>query len=271
MRALLILLFYLSGFIASTADAALELTHYSPTMLGCATELALLATLGDSSSGGQSRFPLTKTHALEMFMIQPFSMKQIQYQGMTLSMPLSQTLELRISYSRLDVLCYEEQMCEVEVGVGISGLSFQPALEIVTIDACNILDDYSIIFNLGISTLVKDGLKLGASATNVFSGSLSKSNQVLPTTVRIGLGSAITKNAGFGLEIEKQAGFDASVKSGIEWWTGRHLALRAGVCNFPTEYCMGLSVVTERLWFTICAVVNPALGVTRGGSITIKW
>ena len=126
-------------------------------------------------------------------------------------------------------------------------------------------------FDLGLATLIVDGLWFGARATNINQPSYGETDENLPRELVAGLSYQLTGDALVTAEIVKDVMFPISFRAGLEFEIITSLFARAGITTEPETYSFGFGYLADMWEVNFALQQHNPLGLSPALDIAIRF
>lgn len=146
---------------------------------------------------------------------------------------------------------------------------FQFGLKITynSLSIANYGNDYSFGFDLGILSILYEGIQLGFATTNINRPTYGVNKEKLSQTFSAGVSYKSIKNLLISLELEKDVRYPFNFKTGLEYLPVKYLALRFGFNTEPNNFTGGFGISYSMLQFNYSFISNNYLGLTHSFGI----
>ena len=126
----------------------------------------------------------------------------------------------------------------------------------------------AVTFETGLLFKPSENIRFGVHLFNPIPNSIRKT--YLPTTLRIGAGTDLSKILFAGVEAEMSSGNDLIIRTGFEYEAARNLWLRGGFSTNNNSFCFGFGYLTKIAKLDLGFTTHERLGVTSSVSIIFK-
>ncbi len=126
----------------------------------------------------------------------------------------------------------------------------------------------ALTFETGLLFKPSENIRLGIHLFNPVPNSIRKT--YLPTTLRIGAGTDLSKILFTGVEAEMSSGYDLIIRTGFEYEAARNLWLRGGFSTNNNSFCFGFGYLTKIAKLDLGFTTHERLGVTSSISLIFK-
>jgi hypothetical protein len=130
------------------------------------------------------------------------------------------------------------------------------------------INNQYVTFEMGLLVMPSENVKIGVHLFNPIPGSLRKS--FLPSALRIGAGTDLSKSLFAGVETEMSSGRKLVIRTGFEYIAAEKFWLRGGYSTNNNSFCFGLGYLVKVAKIDIGFVSHDKLGVTSSVSIVFK-
>lgn len=129
-------------------------------------------------------------------------------------------------------------------------------------------NNQSLTFETGLLIKPSENTRIGVHLFNPVPNSIRKT--YLPTSLRIGAGSELSKVLFAGIEAEISSGSKLIMRTGFEYEAAQKFWLRGGFSTNNNSFCFGLGYLTKLAKLDIGFVTHNKLGVTSSISLIFK-
>ena len=126
----------------------------------------------------------------------------------------------------------------------------------------------SVTFETGLIVSPSENIRIGIHLFNPVPNSIRKT--YLPTTLRIGAGTDLSKALFAGIEAEMVSGSKLIIKTGFEYEAAKSLWLRAGFSTCNNSFCFGSGYQSKFVMIDLGFTTHERLGVTSSVSMIFK-
>ena len=126
----------------------------------------------------------------------------------------------------------------------------------------------SVTFETGLIVSPSENIRIGIHLFNPVPNSIRKT--YLPTTLRIGAGTDLSKALFAGIEAEMSSGSKLIIKTGFEYEAAKSLWLRAGFSTCNNSFCFGSGYQSKFVMIDLGFTTHERLGVTSSVSMIFK-
>ena len=126
----------------------------------------------------------------------------------------------------------------------------------------------SVTFETGLIVSPSENIRIGIHLFNPVPNSIRKT--YLPTTLRIGAGTDLSKALFAGIEAEMVSGSKLIIKTGFEYEAAKSLWLRAGFSTCNNSFCFGSGYQSKFVMIDLGFATHERLGVTSSVSMIFK-
>ena len=126
----------------------------------------------------------------------------------------------------------------------------------------------SVTYETGILVTPSERLSVGIHLFNPIPNSIRKT--YLPTTLRIGAGTTLSKSLFTGIEAEISTGSKLIFRTGFEYEAAKRFWLRSGFSSENSSFSFGLGYLAKIVQIDIGFLTHEKLGVTSSISLIFK-
>lgn len=120
----------------------------------------------------------------------------------------------------------------------------------------------------GLLVTPTEDIRIGIHLFNPVPNSLRKI--CLPTTLRVGAGTGLSKTLFAGVEAEMSSGSKLIIRTGFEYEAVKKLRLRGGFSSNNNSFCFGLGYFEKIAQIDIGFAIHEKLGITSSVSFVFK-
>ncbi len=198
-----------------------------------------------------------------------FSIKELGIRTIGLSVPAGKA-SLGAIYSHFGYTDFKRDMAGLACGLKLSS----------NLDAGIQIDYYSertsgeynnnqtVTFETGLVLSPSESVKIGVHLFNPVPGQSRKMN--LPTSLRVGAGTELSKILFAGIEAEMSSGSKMTLRTGLDYEAATNLWLRGGYSTNNSSFSFGLGYLTKIVQIDLGFLTHEKLGVTSSVSLIFK-
>lgn len=191
-----------------------------------------------------------------------FLLKQLAFSGFAFASPLKKGT-LGLSYTNFGYSAFRQSSSSLSYGIALNeNISVGTKLNFLSLIIGDIYGK-AIAFTGEIGFLAKLAPKIWV-AGNVNNPTKSKftnyNNEIIPSTITLGLQYIISKNVIALLETEKNTYQKINIRGGIEYKPSKELFLRAGASSNPAQASFGVGVRLKSIQFDMSSNYHYILG-----------
>jgi hypothetical protein len=198
-----------------------------------------------------------------------FNIKELGTRSLGLKIPTGKA-SIGVIYSHFGFAGFKRQMAGLSCGMKISekltaGVQIDYFSEKTYGEYNNII---TVTAETGLIFKPSESTRIGIHLFNPVPNSIRKTS--LPTTIRVGAGTDLSKVLFAGAEIEMSSGKNLFLRTGFEYAAANKLWLRAGFCTNNTSFSFGLGYLTKIARIDFGFSTHDNLGVTTSISIIFR-
>jgi hypothetical protein len=129
-------------------------------------------------------------------------------------------------------------------------------------------DNQSVTCETGLLVTPSENIRIGIHLFNPVPNSIRKT--YLPTTLRVGAGTDLSKILFAGVEAEMSSGSKLIFRTGFEYEAAKKLWLRSGFSTNNSSFSFGLGYLTKIVQIDLGFLTHNKLGVTSSASLIFK-
>ena len=129
-------------------------------------------------------------------------------------------------------------------------------------------NNQSVTFETGLVVTPSESVRIGIHLFNPFRGQTRK--MYLPTSLRVGAGTELSKILFAGIEAEMSSGSKLIVRTGLDYEAAKNLWLRGGYSTNNNSFSFGLGFLTKIVQIDLGFLTHEKLGVTSSVSLIFK-
>jgi hypothetical protein len=129
-------------------------------------------------------------------------------------------------------------------------------------------NNQSVTFETGLLFTPSENTRVGIHLFNPLPNSIRKN--FLPTTIRVGVGTELSKILFAGVEAEMSTGNKLKVSTGFDYEAAKNLWLRGGFSTNNNSFSFGLGYLTKIVQLDLAFQTHEKLGVTSSVSLIFK-
>lgn len=118
-------------------------------------------------------------------------------------------------------------------------------------------------FNVGLLANVREDIRIGFSAHNIFGARIGSTGERLPQVFFLGASYALLTDLMFIIEMEKDVRFPTMFKGGLEKTLFDFMMVRAGISNNPDKFSAGIGLRYGNVEFGYAGYSHIDLGWTH--------
>ncbi len=130
------------------------------------------------------------------------------------------------------------------------------------------INNQTVTFETGVLVIPSENIRIGVHLFNPVPNSIRKS--YLPTALRIGVGTDLSKTLFAGAEAEMSSGSKLIIRTGFEYEAADKFWLRGGFCTNNNSFCFGLGYTAKIVQIDFGFVNHNQLGITSSVSLIFK-
>ena len=247
LKRFILLLIFLLFASNGVVRAAFEERLYSTRAAALGGAYAALVNNHSAIFGNPSSLGYTDNRRLNILYGRSFGLKELANSG--ISVPLNSKLgNIEIGLSRFGFSLYHEDIVSIGVGKRIlNDAAVGIALRYLSIEISGYGSASTIGVDVGFSLKINPKLNFGVSAKNVNAPKLSKSEDSLARSLRIGASFAVEDNVLLIAEYHKEENQIAVYRIGSEIEILSDQYLRFGITNNPSSFSMGFGIKLNRI------------------------
>ena len=236
-------------FLTSNGEvsAAFEERLYSTRAAALGGAYAALLNSQSAIFGNPSSLGYNDDRRLNILYGRSFGLKELASSG--ISVPLNfEFWNIEIGLSRFGFSLYHENIVSIGVGKRIlNDAAFGFALRYLSTEIRGYGSTATIGVDMGFSLKINPKLNLGVSAKNVNAPKLSKSENSLARSLRIGASFVVEDNVLLIAEYHKEENQIAVYRIGSEIEILSDQYLRFGITSNPSSFSMGFGIKLNRI------------------------
>jgi hypothetical protein len=126
----------------------------------------------------------------------------------------------------------------------------------------------SVTCEVGLLITPADKYNIGIHLFNPVPNSVRKT--YLPSTLRLGAGTALNKSLFAGVEAEISSGSKLIIRTGFDYEAAKKLWIRSGFCTNNNSFCFGLGYLLKIVQLDFGFNTHDKLGITSSVSLIFK-
>jgi hypothetical protein len=198
-----------------------------------------------------------------------FSIKELGTRSVGMTIPAGKA-SLGAIYSYFGYTDFKREMTGLACGIKLSdkisaGVQVDYFSERTSGEYIN---NQSITCETGLLVTPSENIRIGIHLFNPVPNSLRKT--YLPTTLRVGAGTDLSKILFAGLEVEMSSGSKLIIRTGFEFEAAKKLWLRGGFSTNNSSFSFGLGYLVKIVQIDIGFTTHEKLGVTSSVSLVFK-
>ncbi|TAL66567.1 MAG: hypothetical protein EPN88_08225 [Bacteroidetes bacterium] len=195
-----------------------------------------------------------------------FSLKELGTRTIGVKIPAGK-VSLGVIYSHFGYADFNRQMTGLACGMNLSdkisaGVQVDYFLERTSGEYNK---NQSVTCETGLLITPSENIRIGIHLFNPVPNFLRKT--FLPTRLRVGVGSDLSKVLFAGVEAELSSGSNLIIRSGFEYEAVKNLWIRGGYITNNSSFCFGLGFLTKVAQIDIGFVTHEKLGITSSVSL----
>jgi hypothetical protein len=198
-----------------------------------------------------------------------FSIKELGTRSIGLTLPVGKT-SLGAVYSHFGYSDFKRDMTGLACGLKLSenisgGVQIDYFSERTTNEYTNI---QLVTFEAGLLITPSENTNIGIHLFNPLPNSIRKN--WLPTTLKVGAGTELSKILFAGIEAEMSSGSRMILKTGFDYEAAKNFRLRGGFSTNNNSFSFGLGYLTKIAQLDMAFQTHEKLGVTSSVSLIFK-
>lgn len=198
-----------------------------------------------------------------------FSIKELGTRSVGLTVPVGKA-SLGAVYSHFGYSDFKRDMTGLACGLKLSekisaGVQIDYSSERTTNDYTN---NQLVTFEAGILFTPSENTNIGIHLFNPVPNSVRKN--WLPTTLKVGAGTELSKILFAGIEAEMSSGSKLILKTGFNYEAAKNFWLRGGFSTNNNSFSFGLGYLTKIAQLDLAFQTHEKLGVTSSVSLIFK-
>jgi hypothetical protein len=199
-----------------------------------------------------------------------FLIKQLAFSGFSMATPLKKG-SIGLSYTSFGYNAFRQSLSGVSYGIALNeNISIGTKINFLSLRIGDVYGK-AIAFTGELGFLAKLSQKVWV-AGHINNPTKSKftnyNNEIIPSTLCLGIQYLISKNVIALLEAEKGSYQKLNIKGGIEYKPSKEIFLRAGASSNPAQASFGVGVQLKMLQFDLSSSYHYILGFTPQVGLT---
>jgi hypothetical protein len=198
-----------------------------------------------------------------------FSIKELGTRSIGLKIPVGR-VSLGAVYSHFGYSDFNRQITGLACGMKLSG-KISAGVQVDYFSertSGEYNNNQSVTCETGLLITPSENFRLGIHLFNPIPNSLRKT--FLPTRLRVGIGSDLSKVLFAGIEAEMSSGSTLIIRSGFDYEAVKNLWIRGGYITNNSSFCFGLGFLTKVAQIDLSFTTHEKLGVTSSISLIFK-
>jgi hypothetical protein len=130
------------------------------------------------------------------------------------------------------------------------------------------INNQSVTCETGLLVTPSENIRIGIHLFNPVPNSIRKT--CMPTTLRVGAGTDMSKLLFAGVEVEMSSGSKLIIKTGFEYQAAKNLWFRGGFSTNNSSFSFGLGYLVKIAQIDIGFATHEKLGITSSVSLVFK-
>lgn len=182
-----------------------------------------------------------KRVALSSYYSELFSIDELSYAIMGLTLPAGGIGQFGLTYSRFGEGLYIEEEAIFTHSLSIKErIYFGYNIAAKVIDISGYGKDSAICIDGGLLGRINPFLRIGIASFNINHAGISKGNEVLPQSLRMGISYIPCRDLLLSGEVYKQISYPIELRYGMEYGLFPSCKMRCGIVNYPARFSGGV-------------------------------
>ena len=184
-----------------------------------------------------------KRIALSSYYSELFGIRELSYAIMGLTLPAGGIGQFGLTYSRFGEGLYIEREAIFTHSFSIKDrIYFGYNIAVKIIDISEYGEDSTICIDGGLLGRINPFLRIGIASFNMNHTGISKGNEVLPQSFRMGISYLPCRDLLLSSEVYKQISYPTELRYGMEYELSSFCRIRCGIVNYPARFSGGVGL-----------------------------